>query len=317
MKLQQLRYLCEVVDHELNVTSASHVLNRSQPGVSRYIKELEVELGADLFERSGRRLTGLTAFGTEVLAAARQVMLDVEAISNLARDRANQDFGPLMVATTHTHARYLLPEKIRTFTERFPHVDLSLRQGNPTQVAQWVANGEAHVSIASSPLTDLPTIALLPSRRLRRIVLTPQGHPLRDVVNLSLADLARFRMITYDRSFTGSARILAAFEQAGLSPRISLSATDGDVMKAYVRTGLGIAIVADVVYTPEDEADLDKRDVSHLFEDHFIYIGVPRQSAMRRYVYSFIEIFDSDWTPARVRRYQEQQRFPEKSPSQD
>jgi LysR family transcriptional regulator, cys regulon transcriptional activator len=291
VKLQQLRYLCEIVDHNLNLSNASETLRRSQPGVSRYVKTLEDELGTKLFVRSGKRLVALTKAGEAVLTVARRMMTDAEVVRRIGREFAARDEGELVVATTHTHARYVLPPTISTFIARYPKVRLSLRQGNPIEIAGWVAGGLADLSIAAEPLTPAPNLLLLPCYELHRIVLMKPRHPLVRAKTITLDDIARYPMITYDPLFTGRVRIAERFEQAGLAPRIVMSATDADVMKAYVKLGLGIAIVASVVYDATADRDLRARAIGHLFPPNVIHVGMNRHGYLRTYAFDFIEWF--------------------------
>jgi LysR family cys regulon transcriptional activator len=290
VKLQQFRYFCEIVDHGLHLSNASETLHRSQPGVSRYVKTLEDELGTKLFVRSGKRLVALTKAGEAILGVAR-IVEDAEVVRRIGREFAAKDEGELVVATTHTHARYVLPPTIRAFIGRYPKVQLSLRQGNPTEIAGWIAAGIADLSIAAEPLTPVPNLVLLPCYELQRIVLMKPRHPLLRKQQITLEDIAHYPMITYDALFTGRIRIAERFRQAGLSPRIVMSATDADVMKAYVKLGLGIAIVASVVYDAAADRDLRARDIGHLFPPNLIHVGINRHSYLRSYAFDFIGMF--------------------------
>ena len=291
MKLQQLRYICAIVDHELNLSNASDTLHRSQPGVSRYVKTLEDELGTRLFVRSGKRLVALTRAGEAVLAVGRRMLADAETVAQIGREFSAKDEGELTVATTHTHARYVLPATIKTFIERYPKVRLSLRQGNPTEIANWIASGDVDLSIAAEPLVPVRNLILLPCYQLMRIVLAKPDHEILKLEKVTLAHLAAHPMITYDSMFTGRAKIAQEFDRAGLSPRIVMSATDADVMKTYVKMGIGIAIVGNIVYDPLIDTDLRMRDVGHLFRPNTIYVGMNRDSYLRSYAYDFIEMF--------------------------
>ncbi len=291
MNLRQMQYLCEIVDQGLNVSLASHTLNRSQPGISRYIKALEEELGVKLFVRNGKRLVRLTHAGESILRVARRMLQDAETVVRIGRDVAAKDEGELVVATTHTHARYALPHTILAFIERYPKVKLSLRQGNPTEIATWIAEGRADLSIAAMPLVPISGLHFFPCYALRRTILAPSGHPLLQEETITLEALASYPMITYDESFTGRTQVASTFQQHGLSPRIVISATDADVMKVYVKLGLGLAIVGHIVFNPEIDAGIEGRDVSHLFAPNMIYIGIKSDSYLRRYAFDFIQSF--------------------------
>ncbi|MCQ4629005.1 LysR family transcriptional regulator [Shinella sp. CPCC 100929] len=302
MKLQHLQYLCEIVDSGLNISNASDALNRSQPGVSRYMKQFEDELGVKVFHRSGKRLLGLTKAGQEILGIARRMISDAGTIKTISDEYSARDEGTLVIATTHTQARYMLPPTVLAFVQRYPKVRLSLKQGNPTEVATWLTSGMADLSIAASPSQPAAPLLLLPSYDLGRIILTVPDHELLSGGPITLERLSRFPMITYDDVFTGSIQIHETFRKAGLEPRVIVSATDSDVMKAYVKIGLGIAIVGDIVYDEKVDADIRAINVSHLFRPNTIYIGLNRESYVRSYTYDFIRMFDPRWTAAKVRK---------------
>jgi LysR family cys regulon transcriptional activator len=302
MNLRQLQYLCEIVDHGLNVSVASHTLNRSQPGVSRYIKTLEQELGVRLFVRNGKRLVRLTRAGESILRVARRMLQDAETVVRIGHDFAAKDEGELIVATTHTHARYALPQTILSFVERYPKVRLSLRQGNPTEIAGWVAEGRADLSIAAMPLVPVTGLHFIPCYELRRTILAPTGHSLLQEKEITLESLVRYPMITYDESFTGRTQVARTFQQHGLTPRIAISATDADVMKVYVKLGLGLAIVGHIVFNPSEDVGIEGRDVGHLFQANMIYIGINSESYLRGYAYDFIQSFAPNITQKDIER---------------
>ncbi|MGV6873442.1 LysR substrate-binding domain-containing protein [Pseudochelatococcus sp. B33] len=308
MKLQHLQYLCEIVDSGLNISNASDALNKTQPGVSRYMKQFEDELGVRIFNRSGKRLLNLTKAGEEILPIARKIINDAGIIRSISDEYSARDEGTLIIATTHTQARYVLPPTVLSFVERYPKVRLSLKQGNPTEVASWIMSGAADLSIAARPLGPIGPLFLLPSYDLTRIILAGPDHELLKGGAPTLESLSRFPMITYDDAFTGRVQIHDTFRKAGLEPRIIVSATDSDVMKAYVKIGLGIAIVGDIVYDEKTDTDIHAIDVSHLFKPNTIYIGLNRESYVRSYTYDFISMFDSRWTASRVRRALEKAR---------
>lgn len=317
MKLQHLQYLCEIVDRGLNISNASDALNRSQPGVSRYIKQFEEELNVKLFNRSGKRLLSLTRAGEEILHIARRIVLDADKIKNISDEYGARDEGSLVVATTHTQARYVLPRTVLAFVKRYPKVRLSLKQGNPTEVASWLTTGLADISIAAQPLSPTTQLFLLPSYNLNRIILTVPGHDLLDGREITLEQLASFPMITYDDAFTGRVQIHETFRNNGLEPQIIISATDSDVMKAYVKIGLGIAIVGDIVYDEKVDQDIRAINVSHLFKPNKIYIGMHRESYLRSYTYDFINMFDPRWSAAQVRRAFDKASFSDEVALQD
>jgi len=291
MKLQQLRYLVEVARRGLNVSEAAEVLHTSQPGVSKQIRLLEDELGVIVFERSGKRLTGVTEPGREVLAIAGRILQEAENIKRVGEEYAGGDSGSLVVATTHTQARYALPAVVKRFVDRHPKVRLSLHQGSPTQIAEWTLSGEADIAIATEALDQYPQLVMLPCYQWDHCVIAPEGHPVLAESSLTLASLARWPLITYDPAFSGRSRINKAFERAGLSPNVVLAAIDADVIKTYVSLGLGLGIIARMAYDPARDTGLRAIDAGYLFGSNTTRIGLRRGTHIRRYEYDFIELF--------------------------
>jgi len=291
MTLQQLRYFCEVVRCALNISKAAAALHISQPGLSRQMQLLEQELGVNLFVRNRTRLVRLSDAGTELVALADQTLAAAQSIRDAAREHAGDHVGSLTVATTHTQARYALPDVIRRFSQRYPAVQLSLRQGTPAEVSYLVASGHADISIATQPLDPPTDVVMLPCYELPRIVLTPVGHPLLRSKPLTLAGLASYPLITYDYTFIGRSRLSQAFEAQGLKPYIALNAIDADVIKTYVEFGLGVAIVPSLAFDPKRDRMLRAIDASHLFASNTIQIGIRRHHYLRSYTFAFIELF--------------------------
>lgn len=291
MKLQQLRYLVEVARRGLNVSEAAEALYTSQPGVSKQIKLLEDELGVIVFERSGKRLTGVTEPGREVLAIAERILRDADNIKRVGEEYAGGDSGSLVIATTHTQARYALPAVVKRFVDRHPNVRLSLHQGSPTQIAEWTLNGEADIAIATEALDQYPQLLMLPCYQWEHCVIAPDGHPILAEKSLSLAALARWPLITYDPAFSGRSRINKAFERADLSPNVVLAAIDADVIKTYVSLGLGLGIIARMAYDPVRDTGLQALPAGQLFGSNTTRIGLRRGTHIRRYEYDFIELF--------------------------
>src|SRR5688572_11437147 len=256
MTLQQFRYVCEIVDRGFSVSRAAASLHTSQPSMSRQVQALEKELGFAVFTRTKRKILGLTKPGGEVLEVARKVLRATDGLRHIASDFSDGDAGTLVVTTSHTHARYVLPRVIQEFNRRHPKVRVTLRQGNPTQVAQWVSAGEADLSICSTPTREITGIALLPCYEQHKVVLTPSKHPLLRAKPLTIAALALYPLITYDTDFTTHSQVMRAFEKAGYEPNVILSATDVDVMKTYVKCGLGVAIIAGLAYDPAEDRTL-------------------------------------------------------------
>ncbi|MGE5465689.1 MAG: CysB family HTH-type transcriptional regulator [Methanocella sp.] len=291
MTLQQLRYLCEVVRSDLNISRAAETLHISQPGLSRQLQLLEEELEVTLFVRNRKRLVRLTEAGGELVALAERTLADARSIKEAAKEHAGHQHGTLTIATTHTQARYALPDVIRRFAQRYPRVQLSLRQGTPAEVSYLVASGHADISIATEPLDPPPGVVMLPCYELQRIVLTPKGHPLLKAKELTLAKLAQYPLITYDYSFIGRSKIALAFEGQGVKPHIALNAIDADVIKTYVEFGLGIAIVPSLAYDRKRDASLRAIDASRLFEPNTIQLGIRKNHYLRAYTYAFIQMF--------------------------
>ena len=291
MNLQQLRYLCAIVDHGLNVSDAAAALFTSQPGVSKQVRQLEDELGVQVFVRHGKRLSALTPAGHSVVATARRALREIENLKRVGAEYRSEDTGTLAIATTHTQARYVLPPVIRDFAARYPKVKVLLHQGNPVQVAQQTSSGEADVGIATETLATFPDLVTLPCYTWNRCVLAPRGHPLTQVTPLTLAALARHPIITYDFAFTGRSQINAAFDAQGLVPNVVLTALDADVIKTYVELGMGVGIVAQMAYDADRDAALERLDASHLFAASTTRLALRRDVFLRGYVYDFIAGF--------------------------
>lgn len=291
MKLQQLRYICEVEKRNLNLSQAADALYTSQPGISRQIKALEEELGVDIFVRHGKRLVAVTEPGQAILEMARRVLLDLDSLKKIGGEFTQEDAGSLTIATTHTQARYALPPVIKQFREKYPAVRLSLRQGSPTQISELTTSGEADIAIATEAIEHYSDLAMLPCYQWNRCVLTPPGHPLLKIKKLTLEDIARYPVITYDFAFTGRSKINQAFAALGLNPEVVLTAIDADVIKTYVELGLGVGIVAMMAYNPDRDHLLCALDASHLFDASTTRIGIRKNSYLRGYVYDFIEMF--------------------------
>lgn len=290
MKLHQLRYLHEVARQNLNISNAAEVLFTSQPGVSKQIQLFEEELGLQIFQRKGKRLTGITEPGAEILALAAKVILDVENIKRVGDEFSHVETGTLTIATTHTQARYKLPAAVKGFMANYPQVKLNIHQGNPSQVAEQVASGEADIGIATEAISSFENILCLPCYQWNRCVVVPHGHPLLADGTLTLEKLAAYPLITYDFAFTGGTLVSKIFSDADLSPNVVLTAIDADVIKTYVTLGLGVGLLADMAYDSERDANLVRVDVSHLFPDSTTYLGVRKDAFLRGYMYGFIEL---------------------------
>jgi LysR family cys regulon transcriptional activator len=292
LNLQQLRYLCAIVDHGLNVSCAAAALHTSQPGISKQVRLLEDELGVRVFVRQGKRLASLTPAGAAVLATARRALREIGNLKRVGEEFHREDEGTLAIATTHLQARYVLPPVLREFAARHPRVKLELHQGNPTDVALRTADGSADIGIATEALAAHPDLVALPCYRWNRCVLVPRGHPLAKTKPLTLAALARHPIVTYDFSFTGRSQINAAFDAAGLVPNVVLTALDSDVIKTYVEMGMGVGIIAKMAWDPaRDAGTLRQLDAAHLFAPSTTRVALRRGTFLRGYVYEFIAGF--------------------------
>jgi LysR family cys regulon transcriptional activator len=291
VNLQQLRYLCAVVDHGLNVSVAADALFTSQPGISKQIRQLEDELGVPIFIRQGKRLAALTAGGEVIVATARRALQELNNLKRVGAEFKSEDTGALAIATTHTQARYVLPQVLKRFAERYPKVRLLLHQGNPAQVAEQTERADVDVGIATEALADYPGLVSLPCYTWNRCVLVPKGHPLGKVRPLTLEALARYPIVTYDFSFTGRSQINAAFAAKGIEPNVVLTALDSDVIKTYVELGLGVGIIAQMAYDPARDTSFDKLDAAHLFAASTTRLALRRGVYLRGFVYEFITLF--------------------------
>ncbi|GAB5414439.1 MAG: HTH-type transcriptional regulator CysB [Congregibacter sp.] len=291
MKLQQLRYIWEVAHHDLNVSATAQSLYTSQPGISKQIRLLEDELGVEIFSRSGKHLTHVTPAGQVILEAAGEVLRKVESIKHVAQEYSDEKRGALSIATTHTQARYILPDVIGKFIGKYPDVALHMNQGTPMQISEMAADGSVDFAIATEALELFSDLIMMPCYRWNRCVLVPRGHPLCEIDQLSLADVAAHPIVTYVFGFTGRSRLDEAFVGAGLTPRVVFTAADADVIKTYVRLGLGIGIVADMAYDENLDSDLVALDARHLFRSSVTSIGCRKGTFLRGYMYEFIQDF--------------------------
>lgn len=291
MKIHQLRYVREVARRGLNISVAAEALHTSQPGVSKQIQLLEEELNLQIFQRNGKRLIGITEPGKIILELAERVMRELENIKRVGEEFTHEETGTLTIATTHTQARYRLPATVKVFMQQFPGVRLHIHQGNPTQVAEQVARGEADIGIATEAISTYPSLACLPCYTWNRCVVTPHQHPLLTDTPLTLEKITRYPLITYDFAFTGGSLVSRVFDKENLQPNVVLTAIDADVIKTYVGLGLGIGLLANMAYDPERDAGLAMIDASHLFPVSTTYLGVRRDAYLRGYVYGFIQLF--------------------------
>lgn len=300
MKLQQLRYVWEVSRHELNVSVTADKLYTSQSGISKQIRLLEDELGIPIFVRNGKHFIGITEAGQQIVALAGAILGKTRDIRNVAQECRDDRIGSLSIATTHTQARYALPPVIQAFMQRYPGVKLNIQQGTPSQIADMASRGLVDLAIATESLELFDNLIMLPCYRWNRCVLVRHDHPLARVSSLTLAKLAEYPLITYVFGFTGRSQLDQAFEQAGLHPRLALTAVDADVIKTYVRLGLGVGIVAHMAYDPTIDRDLVAIEASHLFAPSTTRIGFRRDMFLRRFIYDFMVSFAPHLTRERV-----------------
>lgn len=290
MKLHQLKYVHEVARQGLSISAAAEALHTSQPGVSKQIQMLEDELNLQIFQRNGKRLTGITEPGRHIVKLAATVMLEMQNIKRVGDEFSKVETGTLTIATTHTQARYKLPTAIKQFIELYPHVKLNIHQGNPSQVTAQVASGEADIGIATEAISQDERLLCLPCYEWNRCLVVPKGHRLIDADPLTLSKIASFPLITYDFAFTGSTIVSKIFHDAGVMANVVLTAIDADVIKTYVGLGLGIGLIANMAFDEERDKDLVRLDCSHLFPASTTYLGVRKDTFMRGYLYGFIEL---------------------------
>lgn len=290
MKLQQLRFLIEVVDSALNVTIAARRLFTSQPGISKQIRLLEEEMGVVIFERSGKRLTGLSVAGEAIVKSARRVLLEADNFKRLGEELRDDRSGSLTIATTHTQARYVLPMIVAEFVRRFPLVRLSIREVSPRQVAEAVQRGEAEIGIATESLIETAGLVTLPAYQWVHLVIAPTGHDLLALQPLTIKALANHPIITYDPAFSGRSRLDDAFKRAGVAPNFVLTAVDSDVIKTYVGLGLGVGIIAERAFDVRRDTGLQAIPAGHLFGTNMTRVALRQGSQPRRFVVDFLTL---------------------------
>lgn len=303
MTLQQLRYLCEIVHHGLHLSRAAAALHTSQSGVSKQIKLLEQELGVVIFRRNRNRIFGLTQSGREIVRHAEHMLSDAQNIHSFGQEASNQTAGNLVIATTHTHARYTLPRVIERFTRAYPNVRLEFLQGNRDEIFHWVDTGDADVAIGTDCDVKLEKVALLPYGSFHRIAVTRPDHALLKEERVTLAQIAQYPLITYGFRNFRRWKFNRVFEAHQLRPNIVFSSADADVSKAYVELGIGIAILPNISFSPVRDTTLRAIDLRHLFNAEITHVGINTDGYLRHYMYGFLAMLNPHLTRERVERY--------------
>jgi LysR family cys regulon transcriptional activator len=303
MNLHQFRFVQEAVRRNLNLTETARALHTSQPGISKAIIELEEELGVEIFARHGKRLKRVTEPGQHVLKSVDLIMREVGNLRRIGEQYSKQDSGTLSIATTHTQARYVLPQPVAKLREAFPKVNVSMHQGSPDQVAQMLMDEVAEIGIATESLAQYADLITLPCYEWQHMLVLPVAHPLTSKTDISLQDLALEPLITYHPSFTGRTKIDLAFAAQHLQPRIALEAIDSDVIKTYVRLGLGVGIVAEMAIKDDGtNSDLIAIPAGHLFGVNVARVAFKRSVYLRNFVYTFAELLSPDLTRSVVEK---------------
>lgn len=289
MKLQQLRFLDAVVRNNLNVSAAAEELYTSQPGVSHQIKLLEDELDIQIFERSGKKLTAISPAGHAILEHVGDLLNSARNIKRAAREFSKSNRGRLTIATTHTQAQFILPPILQRFSSQYPQIELRVHQGNPKSMCKLAANNQVDFVIASEVIDERGELITIPAYRWNRCIVVPPKHALAGIKNISLTDLAEYPILTYMLGLSGRSQLDKSFQQANLEPRVAFTATDSDVIKTYVRLGMGAGIIAEMACRDED-ADLVYIDASHLFPDSVIKIGFRHSRHISAYQFDFLHM---------------------------
>ena len=299
MKLQQLRYICEIARADLKVSDAAANLYTSQPGISKQVRLLEDELGVQIFRRSGKHFAEITPAGKEIIRRAERILLEARNIREVAQEFADESKGELTIATTHTQACYALPDTIQRFRAQYPDVHLHIHMGTPVQIAEMAARSEVDFAIATEALELFEDLVTLPCYHWNHCVIVPDGHPLL-AEPLTLERLAAHPIVTYVFGFTGRSKLDRAFAAKGLRPNVVFTATDATTLKTYVRLGVGAGIMAKMAYDREADAGLAMLDAAHLFATNTSHIAFRRGATLRRYMYEFMRLFAPHLTPALV-----------------
>lgn len=307
MNFQQLRSVREAVRRGYNLTEVAEALYTSQPGVSRQIRELEDELGVTIFERYGKRLTGLTEPGKEIVRIVERLLVEHENLRTAGREYSDQTVGGLTIATTHTQARYALPGVIRAFRKRYPKVRLHLHQSAPEHIAQGVLQGKADLGIATEALDGYADVVTFPCYQWNHVIVAPPGHPLLAAKPVTIPLLAKYPLITYEAGYTGRPHIDEAFSKQSIEADIVLTAMDADVIKTYVADGLGVGIIASMAFEPDKDQGLRAIEAKHLFATNMTRLAMRRGAYLRGYAYAFIELFAPQLTRGAIEKVMREQ----------
>ena len=302
MKIQQLKCLLAIADSDLNISTAAEKLFTSQPGVSKQLKLLEEELGLQLFTRNGKNLMSITPAGQEVIRRAQTIIQEVNNIKNLSSELRHEASGSLSIATTHTQARYVLPDVLSAFHRKYPGITVNLHHGTTEQIARFLSSGEADFAIATDSYEYFHHTVHLPCYQWERVIVLPGNHPLVHKAKITLQDLADYPLVTYALSLAGSSTFLKAFEDAGLEARIAFTALDADVIKAYVRNGLGVGIIADLAYKPQQDSDLVMRPADDLFPSCTTWLGFKKDKYLNTWMMEFINLFAIQWSESKMQK---------------
>ncbi|MDO4696289.1 MAG: LysR substrate-binding domain-containing protein [Neisseria sp.] len=303
MKLQQLRYALEVYRHNLNVSEAADAVFTSQPGVSKQIRLLEEELGVEIFIRNGKRIVSVTEPGKAILQTTEKILRDIQNIKNISREFNVQDCGTLTIAASADQIRYVLPSVVTLFARQYPKVSLNIRQGSPESIEQMVADGSADLAVSAQAVRRESDLRSIPCTRWPYGVIVPDGHPLLSVARPTLSDLAAYPLIACEFTFEETGSIARAFRSAGMSnPHIALSAADNDILKNHIRYGLGIGLLPQPAFSPQQDGGLQMIDVSQLFEPAYTRILLRADTYLRSYIYDFIGLFSPDLNKERIQK---------------
>ena len=301
MNLQQLKIVIETAKQNFNLTEVANTLFTSQSGISKHIKDLEDELGIELFVRKGKRFLGLTDPGKELIQIAERMLLDAKNIKKLADQFSQSDHGQLTIATTHTQARYALPEVIRQFKNAFPKVHLAIHQGSPNEIVDMLKKGEADIGIATESISQIAELVTFPFYNWHHAIIVPKGHALENKKDVTLEEIAEYPLVTYHEGFTGRKSIDEAFHKKNLSPDIVISALDADVIKTYVELDLGIGIIASMAYQKDRDTKLSLIDSEKLFSNNTTHIAIRQGHYLRGYAYKFLELCSKDLNETKIK----------------